>query len=301
MKTLKNIIYTLILMGVIGFVYKNIDIITEYTQKIFLSNRKVILTEANEYKRNYDYITFSYEEDYVPYNKKDIENILFNVLNNGWDTFTFYCPIEYKECEKDAQEISNDKVLVTMISNYVSPYNTFSHITTTIEYKQVTWQIEKKYKEEEINALKQKIDSIINELNLNNLTDHDKIKVLHNYIIKNTMYDNNMATTNESVYQSNKAYGSLIEGYAVCSGYSDAISLFLDEFNIPNIKVSSDNHVWNLVYIDGSWKHLDLTWDDTENIYTFYNYFLINTEELKNLDATEHNYDISFYLELINQ
>jgi len=75
--------------------------------------------------------------------------------------------------------------------------------------------------------------------------------------------------------------------------------LILLDINIPNIKVSSDNHIWNLVYIDNKWLHLDLTWDDTENTKYNNNYFLITKERLFMLDNKEHNFDSDFFLEAI--
>ena len=67
--------------------------------------------------------------------------------------------------------------------------------------------------------------------------------------------------------------------------------------NIPNLKISSANHVWNLVYLDNNWLHLDLTWDDIENNRYRDNYFLITKEKLLSLDTKEHNFDNSFFVE----
>ena len=100
-----------------------------------------------------------------------------------------------------------------------------------------------------------------------------------------------------SAYDSTSAYGSLIEGYSVCSGYADAMAIFLDAFGIPNLKVSSENHIWNLVNLDGEWLHLDLTWDDVDNARYKDNYFLITTYDLFEKDKEEHNFDKDFFLE----
>ena len=54
-----------------------------------------------------------------------------------------------------------------------------------------------------------------------------------------------------------------------------------------------------MVYLNGKWLHLDLTWDDVDNQKYKDNYFLITTDELFNLDKKEHNFDKSFYLEAI--
>ena len=102
-------------------------------------------------------------------------------------------------------------------------------------------------------------------------------------------------------YSSNTAYGVLFEGYGICSGYADAMALFLNYYHIPNYKVVSENHVWNAVYLDGNWYHLDLTWDDpvTENNTNIRldNFLLITTEQLEQLNTGYHVYDKSIYLE----
>ncbi len=67
--------------------------------------------------------------------------------------------------------------------------------------------------------------------------------------------------------------------------------------NIDNYKIASTNHVWNLVYIEGQWLHLDLTWDDAEDPRFQNNYFLITKEKLHKLDREEHLYDEEFFLE----
>ena len=77
------------------------------------------------------------------------------------------------------------------------------------------------------------------------------------------------------------------------------MKLFLDELNIINYKISNDQHIWNLVYLDGEWLHLDLTWDDpvsTKNI-TRDNYFLIDTKTLELLDDDVHYYNSIIFTE----
>ena len=38
----------------------------------------------------------------------------------------------------------------------------------------------------------------------------------------------------------------------------------LDRLSIPNFKVTSEEHVWNVIYYNGKWTHIDATWDDDE-------------------------------------
>ena len=80
------------------------------------------------------------------------------------------------------------------------------------------------------------------------------------------------------------------------------MAIFLNYYNIPNYKVVSENHVWNAVYINNAWYHLDLTWDDPilsngENVLE-HSYFLITTEKLKSLDTTQHNFNENIFTEV---
>ena len=285
------------MMGIVLVVYFKKDDIGITIREFLFKESKPIIKESNMYKRNYDYIRFTYTDDFSPLTKDDILNIYFNILNNGWEEFTFYCPKEYENCTKDIDEIANNQELMSKINNYVSPFNSFSSINTKIASNgEINVIVTHKYSKDKIDVLNSKISEIMSNLDLNDKTDRDKISLIHNYIINHSTYDDNAVNKN-SPYDSTSAYGNLIEGYSICSGYSDAMALFLDRINIPNIKISSSNHIWNLVYIEGKWLHLDLTWDDTEDSRLGNNYFLITKEKLNKLDRQEHTYDEEFFLE----
>lgn len=293
MKKIKNILYTILLMLIVYFVYINLDDITKDLKALIVSRNDLVIKEPNSYKVDYTFENFNYKISYVPYNKEELIDIYFNVLNNGYNEFTFYCPKEYKNCTKDVESIGNDSKLMSNINNYVHPYNSFKTIKTKVSSNnEITLEIQKKYSEEKINKINELVNNVISELDLNNIDDLTKIERIHNYILNHTVYDKN--TNNFDI---NSAYGSLIEGHAVCSGYADAFSIFMNIYKIPNIRVSSENHLWNLVYINGKWLHIDLTWDDSENNKYDNNYFLITKEKLFSLDTKEHNFDESFFIE----
>lgn len=293
MKKIKNILYTILLMLIVYFVYINLDDIIKNLKALIISKSDLVIKEPNSYKVDYTFENFNYKISYVPYNKEELIDIYFNVLNNGYNEFTFYCPKEYKSCTKDVENIGNDSKLMSNINNYVHPYNSFKTIKTKVSSNnEITLEIQKKYSEEKINKINELVNNVISELDLNNIDDLTKIERIHNYILNHTVYDKN--TNNFDI---NSAYGSLIEGHAVCSGYADAFSIFMNIYKIPNIRVSSENHLWNLVYINGKWLHIDLTWDDSENNKYDNNYFLITKEKLFSLDTKEHNFDESFFIE----
>ena len=72
------------------------------------------------------------------------------------------------------------------------------------------------------------------------------------------------------------SYGALVNGEAVCDGYSRAFQLLCRNAGISCavIEGTSDfnddknvGHMWNLVELGGSWYHLDCTWDDGDDGY----------------------------------
>ena len=51
--------------------------------------------------------------------------------------------------------------------------------------------------------------------------------------------------------------------------FQKVVRLILDvyeDFGIKNYKIASSNHVWNYVYIENNWYHLDLTWDEKNTL-----------------------------------
>lgn len=88
--------------------------------------------------------------------------------------------------------------------------------------------------------------------------------------------------TSDYVMSAHDAYGALIEGRAVCQGYSDAVKLICDYYNIPCVCISGTSgnagHMWNAIQMeDGIWYLMDLTWDDQDS-YLFDDFFLVGTQ-----------------------
>ena len=302
---MKKFIVPGILCIILILVAVYINPITETIAKVLESEPKIVIAPKNQYYRPYDFEFVKNTDNFVPYSYQELLNIIYTTLNNGWDTFTFYCPKEYVDCIDDIERISQDNVLLTHINNYVHPYNNFEHIKTSYyESGEITIELQKLYSNQDISRLNNKIENIMNELITNEMDDITKIKTIHDYIINNTKYDKQRNETNDSIYHSNTAIGPLFEGYAICSGYSDAMELFLEKLNIKSFKVASNLHIWNSVYINNAWKQLDLTWDDpitnTNQDYLYYKYFLVDAKNLKSLDTEtdQHDYDKTVYLEI---
>ena len=304
---MKKLIFFLILLflGFEIFVYK--DDIYEYILLNFVFKDDFVYSEHNDYKLNYDFNYVQNTNSYKPKNKQDILNIIYSGLNNGWTEFSYFCPIQYEDCIEDSKSITEDNSIVTYINNFVHPFNSFSTIKISINnLGRITISVDKLYSDEDISLINAKVDEIYNQYITDAMGDMDKIKIIHDYIVNTTVYDveraNNIQTPGYgNKYKSQSAYGVLFNGLGICGGYADTMSIFLNKMGIENYKVSSENHVWNLVKVDDKWLHLDLTWDDpvvnTHENLLLYNYFMVTTKQLFELDTTQHTFNKTVFSE----
>ena len=262
--------------------------------------RKYGNSSPNSYflEDNFDYVN-NYEKLEVN-SKQDIIDSIYYLINSGSTYSERYCGKEYTECYNDMIAISNDDTTLSLLNNFVHPYNSFDSITFNFDSNIIEISIKHTYSKEDIEAVNNKVDTILKENINNNMSTKDKIKTLHDYIINNTNYDIlKSKDIKNNTYKSNTAYGVLIQGYGICSGYSDTMAIFLNRLNIINYKVSNEDHIWNLVHLNDKWLHLDLTWDDpvSEQNITRDNYFLITTKNLESLKDDNHSFNKNIFKE----
>ena len=301
MKTLIKLGIFSILLGLI-ILYKD-NIMNLYNEIIINFSKENELVK-NEYYKNDNYLFVKNTNEFRPNNKQDLYNIYYTIINSGMKKYSFYCNTKYENCINDVKEIASNRNLLSNINNYVHPYNSFSNIETEYNnYGKITIKLKHAYTKEDIKKIDNKVKEIENELfKDNNLSDVEKIRFIHDYIINKTTYDSNRSDKGIINYKSDIAYGPLFEGYAICGGYSDLMEIFLERLKIKNYKVSTDTHVWNAVYINGNWLHIDLTWDDPitsdgSNIID-HKFLLIDTKKLLEIETTQHNFDDKIYKEL---
>ncbi len=113
----------------------------------------------------------------------------------------------------------------------------------------------------------------------------EKLIYLNDYFCLNFSYD--------STYTKGDAYTLLKEKTGVCQAYSLAFGAVLDYLGIKNGYVSSKsmNHAWNVVYIDGAWYHLDVTWNDASDVEgkAGHSNFLLSDVGISSPSASNHN------------
>ena len=305
---MKNLISFLIITAIIvlGFLYH--EQIADFVIDKIIAPKETTEYQDNEYAKKSNYSYLQIDDDFFPRNKQDILNIIYTRLDQGVDQFYFYCEDEYESCIDDVKELTNDEATLSELNNFVHPYNSYNKLSITFDsFGKIQVDIDKLYTDEQITVINQKVDEIMNNYISSDMSDETKIQVIHDYIINTTKYDSEKANAienNQTIsgnYNSQTAYGPLIQGMGICGGYSDAIAIFLWKMDIPNYRIASSNHVWNLVNYNNDWYHLDLTWDDPVTSdgsdALIYDFFLITTNQLHNLDLTEHTYNLDIYKE----
>ena len=104
-----------------------------------------------------------------------------------------------------------------------------------------------------------------------------QIKYVNKYLAENIKYD--YGSLENRVDQSvDTAYGGLVNGKALCEGYSRAFKAVMDRLGIPCVVVLGSarsnvtlldmeqgyrSHAWNAVKADGLWYGVDVTWNST--------------------------------------
>ncbi len=127
--------------------------------------------------------------------------------------------------------------------------------------------------------LNNKIEEILSQVNLLP-SEYEKELYIHNYVCENTEY------VKDSESFTDTAYEALLNGIAVCEGYSRAIQILLDAADIDNYLIvgngitdeKTEPHMWNIVKIDNINYHLDATWNDS-SVTDMVSYFYFNVTD----------------------
>ncbi|MBQ6529901.1 MAG: hypothetical protein IJI39_03120, partial [Clostridia bacterium] len=164
----------------------------------------------------------------------------------------------------------------------------------TQEYREIQDVI----KVDEIRKAQEVIADEINNITsgTEGMTDLQKALYVHDYITVNYDYDTRVYSDEEGV-DGNRTLDKMIkEKTGVCQGYTYLYMTAMRKLGIECAPVPSDalNHIWNKVKIEGEWYNVDVTYDDpisSNSISISHDYFLVNDEEIKELDPSNITYE----------
>lgn len=141
-----------------------------------------------------------------------------------------------------------------------------------------------------------KAEYIVNAITNENMTEYEKELAIHDYLIKNSRYDDN--DIENIPVKSHNADNILNYGVGVCEAYANAFKLMCNmagiECELVTGEMSGVNHMWNIVKIDGQWYQADVTADDPlpdVSGRVRYGYFNLNDSEM----AKTHTWDTQDY------
>ena len=110
----------------------------------------------------------------------------------------------------------------------------------------------------------EKVDEVLESLDLDGKSDYNKILAVYDYICDNIEYDYDNLY-NDSYKLKHSAYAALINKTAVCQGYALLLYRFALEMDIDCRLIAGTGngggHGWNIVKLGDLYYNLDSTWD----------------------------------------
>ncbi|MDE7294862.1 MAG: hypothetical protein K2N72_10610 [Oscillospiraceae bacterium] len=204
-------------------------------------------------------------------------------------TFTSEDNITFEKFFDMYQLIYNDEYRLFYISNQIEYYTDRSTGLLGGVMLQYTYNAaQAEQMKSEINA---RCDEILSTVTPE-MSDYEIVKLIHDSIVKGCTYieSDNM----------NTVYGCMVEGEALCQGYSRSFMYLCSEAGLVSYGVfgeANGPHMWNIVEMDGEYYHVDCTWDDPDKPErpdsVSYDYFGVTDSRIKELrDTEEYTYDI---------
>ena len=143
----------------------------------------------------------------------------------------------------------------------------------------VTYDQDASVQQRQQEAIMIRVEEIVDEIIAPGMTDLEMQTAINHFLIEHATYDwgaldnaeqNHFMFVDPEYYDSFTAYGILINGVGVCSGYADAFTLIADAAGLESVIVTgflqgSLPHAWNRVNIEGNWYTLDVTNNDNEH------------------------------------
>ncbi len=108
--------------------------------------------------------------------------------------------------------------------------------------------------------IKKQIKSIAEEIVSDEWSDYKKTSAVAGYIAKNMEYDCNINSNEDLLFEYNAhVLRYALQGIGCCKNFATFFTVLLQEAGINVYEVYNDNHVWNMVELDGEYYWIDGT------------------------------------------
>ncbi len=103
-----------------------------------------------------------------------------------------------------------------------------------------------------------------------NADTYTQLVQIHDWICINNTYNDQIEANDMRMFEAVSALDGNSDTKPVCEGYARAFKMLCDARDIPCVLIdgaaiqygNAVAHMWNLVYLDGNWYAVDVTWDD---------------------------------------
>lgn len=200
------------------------------------------------------------------------------------ELFTIYVASEQTDLEQLVVDLFNEACAHTgnptegdyLMFQWAGYSYSISYYPDSFEY---TIECEMAYyttaeQEQQVDA---RIDTLMASLDLDGLSNYEKLLSIYGWICDNVTYDFDHLS-DPDYYPMYTAYAALIDGTAVCQGYANllyrmALEAGVDSRIIPGMGGSGSSmepHVWNIAKAGGLYYNLDSTWDAGYDEYLYF-------------------------------
>lgn len=237
---------------------------------------------------------------FLPKNNQSLYGVIEDALfhnKNGIPVKSQYSNDDIRDtieavCYDNPDIISINKTIYRIVSSFTSKQVNFRYIASQGESTKRN------------QLLKAKLDEAVFEIDSKAKSDRETLQGISEYLQRNVIYDMDElqsvgAGGASKRPDSHNAFGALVNGLAVCDGFSSAFALIAREFGF-NVMIisgtsnhfgsSSIDHAWNIVEFEGKYYHIDATWDEGNyqdcQEYPYF-YFGLSDEEI----AIDHDWD----------
>lgn len=128
--------------------------------------------------------------------------------------------------------------------------------------------------------IQDELEEVITRITTSDMTDEEVEFAINQYLCDTIVYDEDALVNaeehdfmyvDEAYNDSFTAYGALINGKCVCSGYAAAFKLLCDTAGLESIVVTGIlegglSHAWNKIKVEDEWQIVDVTNNDTDYI-----------------------------------
>lgn len=202
---------------------------------------------------------------------------------------------------KDSENPLKASDIKTVIQHYKADYPQHFWVGSSFEYAtqgknvvsiELSYNIKKSELEAKSKKFNDAVKSILSGIS-GSWSQYDREKAIHDRLAQKVRYAESATA--------HTAYGALVDGVAVCEGYTKAFQYLCYQAGIECLFVGGtslnpstnepENHSWNQVKIDGKYYNVDVTWDDQDKTL-FHAYFNVTDAQIKKDHTFVDNYTL---------